>query len=377
MQIPLLDLKAQYAGIREEIREAMDGVCDAQYFILGEKVAAFEAQIAEYCGVPGACGVSSGSDALLIVLMSEGIGPGDEVITSSYTFFATAGAVQRVGATPVFVDIDPKTFNIDPSQLAARITPRTKAIIPVHLYGQTAEMDPILELAGQHGLLVIEDACQAIGAEYRGQRAGSMGDYGCFSFFPSKNLGGFGDGGMVVARDAERLERLVTFRNHGAKPKYYHAFVGGNFRLDALQAAVLSVKLKYLDGWTEQRTRNAQEYIELFSASAAAGLLTLPAQAPSCTRHVHNQFCIRLPAAYRDTVWQGSKDAGIGCEVYYPVPLHLQECFAGLGYKQGDLPQSECAAQESLALPIYPESTREQRDYVVNSVADILAKQLS
>jgi len=374
MEIPLLDLKAQYAGIRDEIRQAMDEVCDAQYFILGPKVAAFEEQVAAYCRVPAACGVSSGSDALLMTLMAEGIGAGAEVITSAYTFFATAGAVQRAGATPVFVDIDPVTFNIDPAQIETAITARTKAIIPVHLFGQTADMDPVMALAEAHDLLVIEDACQAIGSEHCGRPAGSIGHYGCLSFFPSKNLGGFGDGGMVVTRDADRLSRLVCFRNHGAEPKYYHSLIGGNFRLDALQAVVLSVKLKYLDRWTEQRAHNAREYAELFSASPVSEAVTLPIQSPSCTRHVHNQFCIRLPAEHRDAVWQELKAAGVGCEVYYPVPLHLQACFADLGYTEGDLPQSESAAKESLALPIYPESTREQRAYVVKTLANILMR---
>ncbi len=372
MQIPLLDLKAQYAGIREEVRAVIDEVCDSQYFILGPKVTQFEAEIANYCNVPVACGVSSGSDALLMALMVEEIGEGDEVITSPFTFFATAGAVARLGATPVFVDIDPVTFNIDPGKIEAKISPRTKAIIPVHLFGQSADMDPILDIAKRHKLTVIEDAAQAIGAEYRGRRAGTMGHYGCFSFFPSKNLGGFGDGGMIVSKDAERLERLVNFRNHGAFPKYYHSFIGGNFRLDALQAAVLSVKLKYLDKWTLARQKNAQEYTDLFQSSPVASLIGLPGKAESTTRHIYNQFSIRLPQADRDRVWQGLKDAGVGCEVYYPVPLHLQDCFSDLGYRQGDFPESERAAKEVLALPIYSESTRAQRAYVVETITAIL-----
>ena len=372
MHVPLLDLKAQYAAIREEVLEAVNEVCEAQYFILGPKVAQLETEVAAYCGVEAACGVSSGSDALLVCLMAADIRSGDEVITTPYTFFATAGAIARVGATPVFADIDPLTFNIDPAGIESRITPRAKAIIPVHLYGQTADMDPILELAKRHGLIVIEDAAQAIGAEYNGRRAGSMGDYACFSFFPSKNLGGFGDGGMVTVSSAASRQRLAMFRNHGAEPKYYHSYIGGNFRLDALQAAILSVKLKYLDDWTAARQRNAEEYAALFRASPVSEMIRLPELASFCTRHIYNQFCIRLPAAQRDAVWQGLKDAGVGCEVYYPVPLHLQQCFAGLGYSEGAFPESERAAQESLALPIYPESTREQRAYVVETISGLL-----
>ena len=373
MQVPLLDLKAQYASIREEIRPVLDEVCDSQYFILGPRVASFEAAVAEYCGVPTACGVSSGSDALLMALMVEGIGPGDEVITSPYSFFATAGAVWRVGARPVFVDIDPSTYNIDAAGIEERITPRTKAIIPVHLYGQMADMDPINELAANHGLTVIEDAAQAIGAQYRGRQAGTLGDYGCFSFFPSKNLGGFGDGGMVVSRRAEVAERLAMFRNHGMYPNYYHAHVGGNFRLDALQAAVLEVKLRHLDDWAAARQTNAADYEELFAASPAAGMVGLPQVAEYTTCHVRNQYIVRLPAERRQDVWDGLREADVGCNVYYPVPLHLQECFADLGHSEGDFPVAEAAAKETLALPVYPELTAEQRRYVVDCVSRLLA----
>ena len=372
MQVPLLDLKPQYRAIREEIRAVLDEVCDSQYFILGPKVEQFEAQMAAYCGSAGACGVSSGSDALLICLMAEGIGPGDEVITSAYTFFATAGAIHRTGAKPVFVDIDPATFNLDPAQIECRVTARTKAIIPVHLFGQAADMEPILALARRRNLLVIEDAAQAIGTEYRNKRVGSLGDYGCFSFFPSKNLGGFGDGGLVTTQDANRLKRLKMFRNHGMEPKYLHAFVGGNFRLDALQAAILSVKLKYLDGWTAARQANAADYHRLFTASQGAVQIGLPGPAAYCTRHVYNQYCIRLPAARRQAVWDGLKAAGVGAEVYYPKPLHLQPCFAPLGGRDGDFPESEKAARETLALPIYPETTHEQRQFVVKTIAELL-----
>jgi dTDP-4-amino-4,6-dideoxygalactose transaminase len=377
MQVPLLDLKAQYATIRDEIRPVIDEVCESQYFILGPKVTEFEAHVAEYCGARVACGVSSGSDALLMALMAEGIGAGDEVITTPYTFFATAGAIWRVGAKPVFVDIDAATYNIDPALIEDKITPRTKAIIPVHLYGQAADMDPINEIAAKHGLIVIEDAAQAIGAEYKGRPAGVLGDYCCFSFFPSKNLGGFGDAGMVVSRDADKAERLFMFRNHGMFPNYYHAFVGGNFRLDALQAAVLDVKLRHLDEWAMARQENAADYERLFAASPVADLVELPQVADYTTCHVRNQFIIRLPADQRERVWDGLKEAGVGCNVYYPVPLHLQECFADLGHKEGDFPISEAAAKETLALPIYPELTAEQRQYVVECVSRLLAEPMA
>ena len=372
MQIPLLDLKAQYAGIREQVREAMGDVCDSQYFILGPKVEKLEREIAEYCGAAAACGVSSGSDALIVSLMAEGIEAGDEVITTTYSFFATAGSIARVGATPVFVDVDPVTFNLDPEQVADAVTEHTKAIIPVHLYGQVADMDPILETAEKHGLAIVEDACQAIGAEYKGRRAGSIGEYGCFSFFPTKNLGGFGDGGMVTVTEEEKKERLTVLRNHGAHPKYYHSLIGGNFRLDALQAAVLSVKLPYLDQWSRKRAENAAEYRELFAESPVADRVRTPEEAPYTTRHVYNQFCIRVPAEKRDDVREHLRENDVGCEIYYPVPLHLQECFASLGYREGDFPVSERAAKETLALPIYAESTRAQRARVVEQIARAL-----
>ncbi|MDD3118775.1 MAG: DegT/DnrJ/EryC1/StrS family aminotransferase [Victivallales bacterium] len=374
MQVPLLDLKPQYRALKEEIMAEIGAICDSQMFILGEKVQKFEAEIAQYCHSKHACGVTSGSDALIISLMVEGIGPGDEVITSPFTFFATVGAICRVGATPVFADIDPVTFNLDPAQVAAKITPRTRAIIPVHLFGQCVDMDPLLELARKHNLIVVEDACQAIGAEYKGRRAGSIGDYGCFSFFPSKNLGGFGDGGIVTVNDDEKNRLLRVFRNHGMDPRYYHHFIGGNFRLDALQAVVLSVKLKYLDDWTAARQRNAAEYGELF---AAAGLhedrVVLPAAAPGSTRHVYNQFSIRIKGGRRDAVKQVLHDAGVGCDIYYPVPLHEQECFRSLGYRSGDMPHSEQAVREVLAIPIYPESTLDQRQYVVATIKQALS----
>ncbi len=368
MQVPLLDLKAQYHTIRDEVLSAVSAVLESQQFILGPVVQECEKLAAEYSACHYGVGVTSGTDALLACLMAEGIGPGDEVITTPYTFFATAGCMARLGAKPVFVDICPKTYNIDVRQIEQRITPRTKAIIPVHLFGQCADMDSILDIAGRHKLVVIEDAAQAIGAEYKGRRAGSMGHYGCFSFFPSKNLGAAGDGGMVVTQDADRAERLRVLRAHGSKPKYYHSLVGGNFRLDALQAAIVNVKFRYLDQWTARRQANAQRYRKLFEESGlvAAQQVGLPYAVPE-GRHIYNQFVIRVPK--RDALLAHLKAQGIGTEIYYPVPLHLQQCFAGLGYKAGDLPQSEAAASETLALPIYPELTPEAQQYVVACIA--------
>ena len=387
--VPLLDLKAQYATIRDEIQEAIDRVIDSQYFILGPEVQALEEEVAAYSQCGYGIGVSSGTDALLVALMALNIGPGDEVITTPYTFFATAGSIARLGAKPVFVDIEPDTYNIDPSLIEAAITPRTRAIMPVHLFGQMADMDPIMRIAKRHRLYVIEDAAQAIGAEYKGRRAGSIGHLGCFSFFPSKNLGGFGDGGMVVTNDPDLAQRVNILRKHGAQPKYHHKFVGGNFRLDAIQAAVLRVKLKYLDEWTAGRQRNADRYCALFDGrpmtndqrqtadgadSQTEALVVRPSSFvighPSSvtTRHIYNQFVIRC--ARRDELMTHLKAQGIGCEVYYPLPLHLQECFADLGYELGDFPASEHAAQETLALPIYPELTAEQQRTVVEAIVN-------
>jgi len=318
-----------------------------------------ERAIASYSGCAYGVGVSSGSDALLACLMAEKIGPGDEVITTPYTFFATVGAIARLGATPVFVDIDSATYNIDVSRIVSKITRNTRVIIPVHLYGQVADMDAIMRVASDHGLTVIEDAAQAIGAEYRGRRAGSIGHYGCFSFFPSKNLGAAGDGGMVVTNDALRAEKLRCLRGHGAKPKYYHKIIGGNFRLDALQAAVISAKLPHLEWWTAMRHSNARRYDRLFRKA------NLPIIVPkvAADRHVFNQYVVRLAA--RDELQKFLKDVGVGTEVYYPVPMHQQECFAYLGYQAGAFPESERAAKETLALPIYPEVTDEHAEYVV------------
>jgi dTDP-4-amino-4,6-dideoxygalactose transaminase len=378
--IPLLDLKAQYAPIRDEIRSAMDRVCDAQYFIGGPEVEALEKEVAQYSQAQFGVGVTSGTDALIVALMTIDIKPGDEVITTPYSFFATAGCIERLGAVPVFVDIDPLSYNIDASRIEAAITDKTRVIIPVHLYGQMADMDPIMTVARRHNLVVIEDAAQAIGSEYRGRRAGSIGEFGCFSFFPSKNLGGFGDGGMVTANDPALAHKAKLLRNHGAEPKYYHKLVGGNFRLDALQAAILRVKLPYLDRWTAGRQLNADRYRRLFAEAnlvaegpeaagkQAAGKqgVVLPAELAE-RRHIYNQFVIRTDR--RDAVMAKLKERKIGHEIYYPVPLHLQECFAELGYKPGDLPHAELAAKETLALPIYPELTEDMQAAVVAAVA--------
>lgn len=373
MKIPLLDLVSQYHAIKPEIDAAVQRVFESQYFILGPEVTACEAAIAAYSQCAHGCGVSSGTDALLIALMNEDIGAGDEVITTPYTFFATAGSIARTGAKPVFVDIRPDTFNLDPAQIEARITSHTKAIMVVHLYGLMADMDPIMDIARRHNLIVIEDAAQAIGSEYKGRRAGSIGDYGCFSFFPSKNLGGAGDGGMVVSQDAARAEKLATMRNHGMKPKYYNQYIGGNFRLDALQAAVINVKLPHLDDWSKARQKNAERYHQLFEdAGLTDGTVTLPWIPDSTHRHIFNQYVIRVDR--REALREHLAKQDIGSEIYYPVPLHLQECFAYLGHQVGDFPESERAAAETVALPIYPELTAEQADYVVSNIRAFYAQ---
>ncbi len=374
MQVPLLDLSGQYKAMKDEVLAEISAICDSQRFILGPKVEKFEEELAAYCRTPYAVGVTSGSDALLAALMAENIGAGDEVITTPFTFFATVGAIARVGATPVFADIDPVTFNIDPEAVAAKITPKTKAIIPVHLFGQCADMDRINQIAAEHKLIVIEDACQSIGSEYKGRRAGSMGDYGAFSFFPSKNLGCFGDGGAVSVTDAEKAVRLKIFRNHGQSSTYFHEYIGGNFRLDALQAAILSIKLRDLDKWTEARQKNAAEYRKFFSESGLDGKIMLPQEADYEVRHIYNQFCIRIDGGRRDALKQYLLDNKIGCAVYYPLSLHLQPCFAYLGGKKGDCPVSEAISDDILALPIYPESTSEMRQYVVGKIAEFLKK---
>ncbi len=371
MAVPLLDLTGQYLAMKKEIMAEIEAVCDSQRFILGPKVDKLEEEIAAYCQTKFACGVTSGSDALIIALMVEDIKAGDEVITTPFTFFATVGAIVRVGATPVFADIDPKTFNIDPAKLEAKITPRTKAIIPVHLFGQSADMDPIMEIARKHKLVVIEDACQAIGTEYKGRRVGSIGDYGCFSFFPSKNLGCFGDGGVVTTNDPEKARLLKIFRNHGQSGTYMHEYVGGNFRLDALQAAILSIKLRHLDAWSEARQANAADYARLFAAAGVKGI-TLPYAAPYSSRHIYNQFSILVDGGKRDALRAFLGEKKIGCNVYYPLSLHLQDCFKNLGGKLGDYPVSEKISGEILALPIYPESTTEQRQEVVSAIAEFM-----
>jgi dTDP-4-amino-4,6-dideoxygalactose transaminase len=425
MKVPLLDLKAQYQTIRDEIKEAVDEVLESQHFILGPKVEALEEAVAPYCGCQHAVGVSSGTDGLLIALMAAGIGYGHGVITTPFTFFATGGSIVRAGSRPFFVDIDPVTYNVDPVAVEAfveaecrfesgkeRLVHREsglsiKAIMPVHLYGQCADMDGILEIANKYGLVVVEDGAQAIGAEYPSKneevplRAGSLGHFGCFSFFPSKNLGGFGDGGMVTTNDAETADRLKILRVHGSKPKYYHHLVGGNFRLDALQAAVLLVKLKYLDGWTAKRRQNAAYYNSLFQQSGLVekGLIVPPravweessrktdvnpqsppaiasAQArragairnPQLIGHIYNQYVIRVKS--RDELRGYLNEQGIGTEIYYPLALHQQICFIGLGYRKGDLPESERAAAETLALPIYPELDADRQEYVIEKVTE-------
>ena len=365
-RIPLLDLNAQYAPLREALLEAITRVCDSQQFILGPEVQALERELAAHLQVREAIAVSSGTDAILAVLMALGIGPGDEVITSTYSFFATAGCIVRVGATPVLVDINPRTFNVEPAAIDAALTPRTRAIMPVHLFGLCADMDPILETARRSGIPVIEDACQAIGARDKGRQAGSMGMAGCFSFFPSKNLGAFGEGGLITTNDPNLAHELRLLRNHGAEPKYFHKRVGGNFRLDALQAAVLRVKLPHLSRWTEMRRRNAQQYDSLLREAGLTESITLPTEPPGST-HIFNQYTIRVPQ--RDKVREQLLAEGIGTEVYYPVPFHRQECFVGLGYSRGALPRAEAATETSLSLPIYGELTGAQQQAVVNALA--------
>jgi dTDP-4-amino-4,6-dideoxygalactose transaminase len=425
MKVPLLDLKAQYQSIRDEIKEAVDEVLESQYFILGPKVEALEEAVAPYCGCQCAVGVSSGTDGLLIALMAAGIGSGQGVITTPFTFFATGGSIVRAGSRPFFVDIDPVTYNVDPVDIRAFVEAECsfesgsgrlvhgetgviiRAIMPVHLYGQCADMDGILAIANEYGLVVVEDGAQAIGAEYPSShnevpmRAGSMGHFGCFSFFPSKNLGGFGDGGMVTTNDAEVAERLKILRVHGSKPKYYHHLVGGNFRLDALQAAVLLVKLKYLDDWTAKRRQNAAYYNALFQQSSLVekGFIVPPravwessseinpkseiparhrersgeagGRNPQLIGHIYNQYVIR--AKKRDELRAYLNEQDIGTEIYYPLALHQQQCFVELGYRAGDFTESEKAAAETLALPIYPELDKSQQDYVIEKISSFYA----
>ncbi len=358
MRVPLLDIPASYEIILQDVKKNIDQVIQSGQFVLGPIVEELEEKIATYCETKYAVGVSSGTDALLISLMAAGIGEGDEVITTPFTFFATAGSIARLGARPVFVDIEPDTFNIDPNQIEKSITNKTRAIIPVHLYGQSVDMNPVLELAQKNNLVVIEDAAQAIGSEYEGRRTGSIGDFGCFSFFPTKNLGGFGDGGMVTMSSEKIYNQVKTLRVHGSNLKYYHKVIGGNFRIDALQAGVVLAKLKYLDQWTEKRRKNAQTYNQLSEVTP---------------RHVYNQYVIRVKNN-RDELRSFLTENNIFTEIYYPLPLHLQDCFASLGHKKGAFPESEKAANDSIALPIFPELAKEQLIYVTEKIDEFIKK---
>jgi dTDP-4-amino-4,6-dideoxygalactose transaminase len=366
MKVPLIDLSGQHRFLRPQLVAALEGVLDSQQFVLGSEVAALETEIASYCTTKFAVGCASGSDALLLALMALDLAPGDEVITSPFTFFATGAAITRLGAVPKFVDIDPRTYNIDPKQVAAAITPRTRAILPVHLYGQCADMDPLLEIGKRNGIPLVEDAAQAIGAEDNGRRAGSMGEIGCFSFYPTKNLGGAGDGGMLVTHDASLDKRLKKLRVHGGATEYLHDEVGINSRLDALQAAVLRVKLKYLDNWSAARRQKADRYTELLNEAGIADRFVPPFIRPG-VRHIFHQYVIRTPG--NETVIKYLAQHEIGSKVYYPVALHQQQCFEYLGYREGQFPEAERAASETLALPCFPELTEEQQEYVVGTLA--------
>jgi len=379
MKVPLLDLQAQYQPIRDEILAAMTRVADSQRFIMGPEIDALEQELAAMLGIRHAITVSSGTDALLLALMALDIKAGDEVITPTYSFFATAGCVSRLGARPVLVDIDPVTFNIDVSQAIAAITPRTKAIMPVHLFGQSADLGPILDAAARAGIAVVEDAAQAIGATYHARPVGGIGAFGCFSFFPSKNLGAFGDAGLVTTNDDTLADRARLLRTHGMRPKYYHHVVGANFRMDALQAAILRVKAPHLPAWTDARRANAATYRDLFAAAGLGGRgqnpspILLPVESPGC-RHIYNQFVIRTPE--RDALKRHLDAEGIGNEIYYPVPFHLQPCFADLGYGAGAFPHAERAAAESLAIPIYGELTRAQQERVVSAIGSFVHRKV-
>ncbi len=389
MRVPLLDLKPQYLSLKKELDEAIIKVAESQYFILGPEVDSMEKVFCDYLNCKHALGVSSGTDALLIALMAIGIQPGDEVIVPTFSFFATAGVVSRLNATPVFVDINPVTFNIDPKEFEKKITVKTKAVIPVHLYGQSCEMDEIIRIAKENGLKVIEDGAQAIGVQYKdGRHVGTIGDIGCFSFFPSKNLGGYGDGGLVISNDDKLAERLKILRVHGGEPKYYHKIIGGNFRLDAIQAAVLKVKLPFLDGWSQKRRENAEDYNKSFIAAGLAeetgkiyfnekNKVLLPKAIYKSDAiknfHIYNQYIIRVEK--RDELRQFLAKNEISTEIYYPVPFHMQECFANLGYKRGDFPLSEMSADTSIALPIYPELSKNQIEFVVKTIKEFTQNQ--
>jgi dTDP-4-amino-4,6-dideoxygalactose transaminase len=366
MNVPLLDLQAQYASLRDEMRPAIERVLESQRFVLGDEVRRVESSIAEYCHTKHAVGCASGSDALLLALMALDVSAGDEIITTPFSFFATGSCIARLGARPVFVDIDPRTYNLDVSQVADAFTPRTKAILPVHIYGQCAEMDPLLALGERHGVPVVEDAAQAIGATDRGRRAGSMGVLGCFSFYPTKNLGGAGDGGIISTNDEQLEQRLKRLRAHGGITEYQHDEVGINSRLDELQAAVLNVKLSRLDAWSDERAQKAAVYTQLLSEADLSFEVTAPFVRPDC-RHIFHQYVIRVPR-YRDALMDHLRERGVGTKVYYPIPLHRQECFSYLGYKEGAFPEAERAALETFALPAYPELSEEQQVYVVDSI---------
>lgn len=369
MKVQLLDLGSQYRKIKKEVLAEIRKVCDSQHYVLGKNVKSFEQEVADYCGSKYAVGVASGSDALLLSLMAAGVGPGDKVITTPFTFFATVGSIAILGAEPVFVDIDPRTYNMDPASLEKRLKARStkdvKAVIPVHLFGQCADMGPIKRVSKKYGLKIVEDAAQAIGAEYKGKKAGSLGDTGCFSFYPTKNLGGFGDGGMITTNNKSTAEKLRMLRGHGSRKRYYHEILGTNSRLDEIQAAALRVKLRYLDEWQSLRIRNAGRYDELFKKAGLDEKVTLP-YVQKENLSVYNQYVVRVPK--RDALRERLKEKGIGTEVYYPVPVHLQKCFRHLGLGKGDFPVSEKAAREVMALPIYPELTLKQQKYVVSAI---------
>ena len=368
MKVPLLDLTEQNQKLRPEIEAALGRVLDTNAFILGYEVQSLEKDLAEYCGTKYAIGCASGSDALLLAMMALDVGPGDEIITTPYSFFATVSAITRLGAVPVFVDIDPQSYNLDVAQVESKITERTKAIQPVHLYGQCADMGSLTAVCADHGVPMVEDAAQAIGADENGKRAGSMSEIGCFSFYPSKNLGGMGDGGFMTTNDDSLAEKLFALRVHGSKERYYHKWVGLNSRLDGFQGAVLRAKFPYLDNWSDRRKENAHRYRSLFTDAGFTEQIRLPFERENC-RHIYNQYVIRVPNR-RDELRAFLTANEIGTDIYYPVPLHLQECFQFLGYKNGDLPESELASKETLALPIFPELRSDQQEYVVQKIRE-------
>lgn len=372
---PLLDINRQNDPLRDEILAAIADVIDAGAFLKGPAVRDLEDRIAEQLGVTHAIGCASGSDALLLALMALGVGPGDEVIVPSFTFFATAGAVSRLGATPVFADILPDTFNVDPADVARRITPATRAIMPVHLFGQSADMTALCGLAEEHGLPVIEDAAQAIGATHRGRAIGSIGRFGCFSFYPTKNLGGMGDGGMITTDDDQLAANVRTLCDHGQNPRYVHSLIGMNSRLDTIQAAALGVKLRRLDAYAAARTRHADRYAAAFTAGPTPAVLRAPVEASGCPS-VWNQYTVRVTDGRRDALQRYLAERQIGSAIYYPIPLHLQECFASLGYAEGDLPHTEQAAHEVLSLPVYPEMTADEQERVIDAVQAFAVEQV-